>query len=127
MPVEVIVDVEVSGESRTRVLRLVPRTRVLTLAQERPPAPAGRMRAESDRLESKHGPRRLRGCADAHAGKRFVDVRVTRLAPAAVGILPFQQPAAGALHHVLPRSQWSECRDHAPRAVNVVHAPSPKP
>src|SRR5579863_10219253 len=127
VPVQVIVDVEVTGKTGAGVLGLVPRPVVLTIQQECSAACARGIVAEAGKLERQHRPSRLRRRARADTRERLVHVRVTRLTPAAIGVLYAKHPFGGVANHVSADVERDQCADHAPRAVDVVDAPAAVP
>src|ERR1700674_2068552 len=90
--VEVVVDVEVTGEPGSGVLRLIPGTATLPFLEEAATARARRVLAESGELQREHRPRGLRRRARPDAGEGLVDIGVARLAPAPIGILHLAHP-----------------------------------
>src|SRR6266571_7873726 len=102
-PVQVVVDVEVAGESGAGVLRLVPAAvRPLVLGKPAdaaldaagPSAAGGRGLAGGQQREQR--PRGLRGRRLAAAGQRLVVIGAQVLAPAAVRVLMLLKPGDGS-------------------------------
>src|ERR1700686_474477 len=77
VPVEVVIDVEIAGESGAGVLGLVPGAVPLTLHQERTAARARGVVTAPGELQGEHRPRGLRRCAGADPGERLIDIGVT--------------------------------------------------
>src|ERR1700680_1762601 len=123
--VEVVVDVEVTGEPGSGVFRLIPGTPTLPFLEEPATARARRVVAEPGELQREHRPRGLRWRARPDPGEGLVDIGVARLAPASFWILHPAHPPRGPAHHVVAAAHGDECADHAPRTVDVVDTPAP--
>src|ERR1051325_792694 len=129
VPVVVIVQVEDTREAGSCPHGLLPGPGALTVDEVADAAPHGGATGLSGGDEAHDGPRGLAG--GGHADPLFAGVIVAgdALAPAAVAVLPFRQPARGATDirgaHVL--ADAAQAAQHLPGAVDVVDAPAAIP
>src|SRR6185503_16376771 len=128
--VEVVLEEELAREAGAVPERIVPPAVGALRAQQVLDAGLhGRARGGADREQPEQRPGGLARNGGPAAGQlRFV-VALTRLAPAAVGVLAPDQPAYGALHILVARvhAHGPEPAQHGPRAVDIVDAPAAVP
>src|SRR5579875_2254225 len=92
-----VIEVEITRETRARVLALLPRAINLRLAQIGQAALADRMPAKTSGLQSQDGPGCLRGRTATVPCVGAILVRAACFAPAAIGVLALEQAVCCSL------------------------------
>src|SRR2546423_2640949 len=131
VPVEVVVDVEVAREARSRVLTLFPRAIYLGATKVLQAAETSGVLSQPGSLQRQCGPGRLRGRARPDSGEGAIYVGVAGFTPAAVVVLAPEQPGGAPVDHVLHPipgiAQRGQRRDDTPGPIDVVDAPAAEP
>src|SRR6202050_3617696 len=129
--VAVILEIEHARKARRRETRIAPQALGPLRAAEIFNAALHRIGAAGARCQQRQQrPGALKGIAGgALARAGWTQIAVVALAPAAIGVLTSFEPAHGALHGLIIRSDagLGEGHQHRPGAVDVIRPPAPEP
>src|SRR6266545_101117 len=128
LPVEVVVDVEVAGEPRSRVVRLVPAAVAALRVDEPAHRALGRRPELAGRVQAEQCPRRLRRRGRATPAPLGIAVGTQVFAEAAVLVLYTRQPLDRGVHAGMIAQPTGRKRgEDGARSVDVIRAPAAEP